>query len=73
MSSTYIQGVLLPDRQNLRGDSRYEDSFAVFAKIILNITIFFKKNLRVKLKKMSIEGASDFTARTTTFYHNFFA
>ena len=33
-------------------------SFAVFAKIILYITIFFKKFFKGNVQKMSIEGAS---------------
>ena len=35
------------------------DSFAVFAKIILYNTIFFKKFFMGNIQKMSIEGSSD--------------
>ena len=43
--------------------------YIYIAKILLHITIFFKKVFKNNVQKMSTEGASDF--RITTFYHNF--
>ena len=43
------------------------DSFAVFSKIILYIRIFFKKTFEGIVKKISIEGASDFILTNNNF------
>ena len=39
------------------------DSFAVFAKIIVYITIFFKQFVKGTVQKMSKEGASNFRVK----------
>ena len=43
------------------------DSYAVFAKIIFYITIFFKKYFKGIIQKMSIEGVSDFRVNNNNF------
>ena len=48
------------------------ESFVVFAKIILLITIFFIKFFKGNVRKISIEGASDFRL-TNNFLPQFFA
>ena len=49
------------------------DSFEAFAKIILNITIFFKIFFKVNVQKISTEGASDFRVTNNNFLPYFFA
>ena len=44
------------------------NSFAVFAKIIFYITIFFKKNFKGVIQKMLIVGASDFRVKNNNFF-----
>ena len=43
------------------------DSFAGFAKIILYVTIFFKKFFKNNVQKMLIEGALDFRVMNNNF------
>ena len=56
----------------IKGEKKV-DSFAVFAKIILLITIFFKNFFKGNVLKMSIEGASDFRVANDNSFKYFFA
>ena len=47
------------------------DSFVVFAKIILYITIFLKFFFRYNVQNMSIQGASGSRVTNNKFYHDF--
>ena len=62
----YELGALKFKVQNFKRSLKTE-SFAVFDKIILYITIFFKIFFKGNVQKMSVEGASDFRVTNNNF------
>ena len=60
-----VQGKKL--RTMIKNGKKKVDLFAVFAEIILLITIFFKNFFKGNVTKMSIEGASDFRESNNNF------